>query len=133
MTDKIEQYGNTTVFPGCDDRMETVDPAARIRILETASKLTGGDRADSYNRTAGPLSNMQDTAALWTEYLRSRGYIIRQNSQEFVSRLSGEDVANMMVLLKMARTGPGHKEDNYVDGAAYFAIAGECSEKERGS
>jgi hypothetical protein len=34
----------------------------------------------------------------------------------------------MMVLLKMARSNNGwpYHEDNYVDAAAYAAIAGEC-------
>jgi hypothetical protein len=33
----------------------------------------------------------------------------------------------MMVLLKMARSdAEGYHEDNYVDAAAYAAIAGEC-------
>ena len=70
---------------------------------------------------------MQDTAHLWSTYLRSRGVDIPLNG------LSGEDVANMMALLKIARTGASHKEDNYIDAATYLAIAGECSEQERRS
>lgn len=34
-----------------------------------------------------------------------------------------------MVALKAARaTAGGHKLDDYIDGAAYFALAGECAE-----
>lgn len=68
---------------------------------------------------------MQDTADLWSVYLRSRGWNIAMNE------LSGEDVGNMMALLKIARMGATHKEDNYVDAATYIAIAGECSEQAR--
>jgi hypothetical protein len=52
---------------------------------------------------------------LWTAYL----------DREVV--ITAEDVAWMMVLLKMARSGAdGYHEDNYIDAAAYAAIAGEC-------
>lgn len=92
----------------------------RLDILDEAHRLTGGDRAASYG---APVPNMQETATMWSSYLRTRGVEVD---------LTGEDVANLMVLLKMARTGATHKEDNYVDGAAYMAIAGECSFAERG-
>ena len=37
-----------------------------------------------------------------------------------------------MAVLKMARaTAGGHNLDDYEDGAAYFALAGECANKER--
>lgn len=68
---------------------------------------------------------MQETANLWAVYLQTRGIDLPDRG------LTGEDVANMMALLKIARTGASHKEDNYVDGATYLAIAGECSEYER--
>ena len=38
-----------------------------------------------------------------------------------------EDVAWMMTMLKAARALGGYHEDNYVDAAAYAAIAGECA------
>ena len=95
------------------------DTPTRLRILAEGAKLTGGDRLKSYG---SPVQNMDETAVLWAAYLRTRGFEIH---------LAGEDVANMMALLKMARMGQTHKEDNYVDGAVYLAIAGECSEAER--
>jgi hypothetical protein len=35
-------------------------------------------------------------------------------------------MAWIMLLLKVARSSTGYKHDNYVDAAAYAAIAGEC-------
>jgi hypothetical protein len=90
----------------------TDDIPARLRILARAAEVTGGERQDSY----GPVKmNLQRIADLWTAYL----------DREVV--ITAEDVAWMMVLLKMARSGAdGYHEDNYVDAAAYAAIAGEC-------
>lgn len=99
----------------------------RKHILDTAAKLTGGDRDASYG---SPLTNMKDTARLWDAYLLSKGVFIVDGDGEPVL-FSGEDVANMMVLLKMARMGASLKEDNYVDAAGYMAIAGECAAFER--
>jgi hypothetical protein len=88
------------------------DIPARLRILARAAEVTGGERQDSY----GPVEqNLQRIADLWTAYL----------DREVV--ITAEDVAWMMVLLKMARSSAhGYHEDNYVDAAAYAAIAGEC-------
>lgn len=90
------------------------DNSARLRILARAAEVTGSERQDSY----GPVQqSMQRIADLWMAYL-GNGTIIRP-----------EDVAWMMVLLKMARSDAGgYHEDNYIDAAAYSAIAGECRE-----
>lgn len=98
------------------------DERPRIRILETAAELTGGDRAADYG---SPVQNMLETGVLWAGYLRTRGINVALNG------ITGEDVANMMALVKMARSAATHKEDNYIDGAAYIAIAGECSAEAR--
>ena len=91
----------------------TDDTPARLRILARAAEVTGGERQDSY----GPVKpNLQRIAELWTAYL------------DCGVTLTPESVAWMMVLLKMARSNNGwpYHEDNYVDAAAYAAIAGEC-------
>ena len=91
----------------------TDDIPARLRILARAAEVTGGERQDSY----GPVKpNLQRIAELWTTYL------------DCGVTLTPESVAWMMVLLKMARSNNGwpYHEDNYVDAAAYAAIAGEC-------
>jgi hypothetical protein len=88
----------------------------RLRILARAAEVTGGERADSY----GPVrQNLENIATLFSAYLSMKHRVDVP--------LSGEDVAWMLTLLKMARSSaPGYHEDNYVDAAAYSAIAGEC-------
>lgn len=44
--------------------------------------------------------------------------------------LTAQDAAIMMSLLKIARTQyAAHNRDDYLDGAAYIAIAGEIAEQ----
>lgn len=69
-----------------------------------------GPRQASYGH---PRENFRRTAALWNGYLAARG---------FVALIKPEDVAQMMVLLKMARLmqTPDHR-DSIVDMAGYAA------------
>ena len=92
----------------------------RVQTLETAIGLTNGDR----NRTYGPpINNLTDCAELWNAYIRAKQRAT--NNLE----LDAEDVAWMMVLVKMTRSfQSGYHADNYTDATAYSAIAGECRE-----
>ena len=89
----------------------------RIEILKRAAEVTGGERQDSY----GPVEqNLSNIAEFWALYLSQRN--------EIQVTITSEDVAWMMVMLKAARSlNGGYHEDNYVDAAAYAAIAGECA------
>ena len=85
-------------------------------ILQEAKKLVTGSRQKDYGNS---LHNHENIAKLWSAYL---GHTIRP-----------QDVALMMALLKIARTKTGTvNRDDYVDGAAYMAIAGEI-EKSTGN
>jgi len=88
----------------------------RIRLLKKGVALTGGDR----DRTYGPpYDNLTDCAQLWEAYLAAK-------FNEGI-KLTAEDVAHMMQLVKMTRTFYGrYHADNYLDNAVYGAIAGEC-------
>ena len=88
----------------------------RIEILKRAAEVTGGERQDSY----GPVKkNLDNIAILWMAYLQAKtGQLVP---------ISPEDVAWMMTLLKAGRSVNAYHEDNYVDAAAYAAIAGECA------
>lgn len=87
----------------------------RIEILKRATAVTGGERQDSY----GPVAvNFDNIARLWRAYL--------QVQHGVPTNITPEDVAWMMVLMKIARSTHGYHEDNFVDAAAYAAIAGEC-------
>jgi hypothetical protein len=78
------------------------------RVLEDAIE-TVYDRPSTHGE---PEDSFAAIAGLWNEYLRAGG--IRDPN------VQPEDVANMMVLLKVARNAEGHyHEDNYVDIAGY--------------
>jgi len=91
----------------------------REEILSTAAKLTKTSREEMYGP---PTVNLRNCAALWTAYLSGKyGDLLVQQP------LTAEDVAWLNVLQKMARTfSPATSTDNYIDAAAYAAIAGEC-------
>ncbi len=86
----------------------------RANILDRAKALTCGDRDQDYG---SPLANHQDIAVGWSVIL---GTEVRP-----------DQVALCMTWVKTCRckTSP-QKRDNYDDGAAYFAIAGECADAE---
>lgn len=93
-------------------------------ILATANKLTHGERNVNYG---SPTSNMLAFASLLQGYFEARGF-------DSSSTIDSEDAAWIMVLAKMARTvdhsRPLHN-DNYIDAAAYVAMAGECAADDR--
>ena len=82
----------------------------RFEIFEEAKRLTAKDRQEKYGT---PYNNHRRIANLWSAYLDET--------------ITPEQVAIMMALMKVARSMQEHHEDNYVDGTAYFAIAGELA------
>lgn len=82
-------------------------------ILNEAHKLTHGDRDKNYG---SPLLNHQRIAAIWS-------VILEQDVRP-------DQVALCMAGVKLARLveTPDHT-DSFVDGAAYFAIAGEIAKE----
>jgi len=98
----------------------------RKQLLEAGIALTCGSRNEEYG---SPYLNLGDCAELFTAYLNAKfgGTTIDEHFE-----LTAEDVAHFNVLQKMARTFRGQlKVDTYIDGATYFAIAGECADKEQ--
>lgn len=89
----------------------------RGEILKEAHDLTTQDRNKQYGEPSINLSLAADLKILfWSR----------------VSRLfsSAEREAIDMVLTKLSRIGTGtYKKDNYVDGAAYLAIAGQMGSR----
>lgn len=88
-------------------------PTTRKTILDAAEKCVCHDRQDTHGR---PEDSFGAIADLWMAYLGT--------GQE----IDPVDVANMMVLLKIARAkeNPEHT-DNWVDMAGYAACAGEIA------
>lgn len=114
----IDRIGTPREVFEQEERQREVKPT-RVQTLETAIKLTGGDRNKSYGP---PFDNLSDCADLWNAYINTKvGCLTVQ--------LNAEDVAWMMTLVKMTRSfQSGYHPDNYTDAAAYSAIAGECRE-----
>ena len=85
----------------------------RGEILNTARELTDGDRNEQYG---DPYLEYERLGKVWGARL---GITIAPHQ-----------AALMMADLKANRLwfNPGH-EDSPVDGAAYFAIAGECGQR----
>jgi len=87
----------------------------REQMLAEAARLTSGDRNASYG---DPFQNLHHMAAMVTAYLDGK--------YGMAHALDAEDMAWIMVMAKISRTVASAKDDNYVDAAAYSAIAGEC-------
>lgn len=86
----------------------------RESCLDEAKKCVCCDRESQYG---SPENNFKRIASLWTNYLDVE--------------VNGQDVANMMILLKISRAKSGNfKNDNYVDIAGYAACACEMGDKE---
>ena len=89
------------------------------KILEQTQKLVSDDRAKKHG---DKVDNHENIARLWTGYI--------QNKTKLAITILPEDVANLMSLLKIARTQAGeHNLDDYVDACGYSAIAGEIANK----
>lgn len=98
----------------------------RGSILSEAKTLTEGDRNAAYG---DPYDNLGDITVLWTAYLHAK--YAGRTIGEVDFALTAEDQAWLVVLQKMARTFRGrYHADNYIDGAAYSAIAGECRQRQ---
>ena len=88
----------------------------RVLVLEEAASLTRGERDLQYGP---PLVN-----------LTASGDLKRTMREHLVRDLSPAELEALdMVLTKIGRiiTGPEPKRDNYVDAAAYMAIAWEAA------
>lgn len=83
----------------------------REEILTLANKAVNGERQRTYG---SPEDSFDRIAHLWSAYLRTA--------------LTGLDVAKMMILFKLARTGEQAYLDNWVDIAGYAACAGEIED-----
>jgi len=88
------------------------------KILEQTKKLVSKDREDKHGNK---IINHENISRLWSAYF--------QNKYKIAILVLPEDVANLMTLLKIARTQAGkHNLDDYIDACGYSAIAGEIAE-----
>lgn len=110
-----------TVFSECDDAIieklkfhfniggVNMDIRIRDNILDKAKEIINGERQGQYGK---PENSFQRIAEFWSGYLGKN--------------LSDYDVANMMILMKVARNAGGvYKDDNWIDICGYAAIGAE--------
>lgn len=107
--------------------MEASSQPRRLQILETAMKLTAGERNAEYG---SPYINHTNIANMMNAYLDAR----RSSMPPLIShlQLDAEDAAMLMVCVKMARIAQrwgGSQTDSFADAAAYIGIASECREE----
>jgi len=81
-------------------------------ILDTARKITEGDRRSDYGH---PRDDFERTALMWTGILRPK---LITNQQ-----VTAEDIPLCMIAIKLARETHSHKRDNLVDIAGYARTA----------
>ena len=99
--------------PTAYDLSDVVEQMTREKCLHIAEEIITGDRENTYG---SPGDSFEMIARFWSDYLECH--------------ISARDVANMMILLKVARAATGKfKIDNYVDIAGYAACACEIGGK----
>tara|TARA_R100001594_G_scaffold67016_2_gene101314 strand:- start:5274 stop:5558 length:285 start_codon:yes stop_codon:yes gene_type:complete len=87
-------------------------------ILMKAAELVGNSRQESHGDT---FKNHEQIAEFWNIYL--------DDKLKPVAAITADEVAMMMALVKVSRSKVGkHNVDDYVDGSAYMAIAGELKD-----
>ncbi|OHT67801.1 DUF6378 domain-containing protein [Mycobacteroides chelonae] len=79
-------------------------------VLQEAERIINGARQESYGP---PEQSLGAIAELWSPYLKLD--------------LSARDVANLMILLKVARSKQGFHRDSYVDIAGYAGLTEKLS------
>ena len=88
-------------------------------ILKKAKELVTGDRNETHGDA---FKNHAEIAEFWNIFLDKK--------LQPMASITAEDVALMMVLLKVSRHTKGTKNnlDNFIDMRGYAAIAGEINE-----
>ena len=85
-------------------------------ILDTAARITRGDRNASYGP---PDQDFRRTAGMWSALFQAK----LQEGVTFEPR----DVAMAMILLKCSRESHQRKLDNWVDIAGYARCGSKCN------
>lgn len=89
----------------------------RSNILQTADSIINGTRQNDYGP---PEENFGRIADFWSTYLKKHLNIV----------LTPRHIAEMMILLKVARLIQSPTDDTYIDIAGYAGLAGELSDRE---
>ena len=84
-----------------------------VKILNEAVAIMA-ERGKSYDKSGG-------------EAERSMPKIVAMFNALTGHTLTTEQGWDFMILLKLVRASQGYKHDNYIDGSAYFGLAGEAA------
>lgn len=97
----------------------------RKEILDTATSHVTKDRQATHGK---PENSFLCIANFWSVYLKERGFIAKDVEGFATLQITPVDVAQMMALLKTARSISNPlNDDNWVDHAGYVACAGELA------
>lgn len=88
----------------------------RVRILQEGAMLTHGNRDKEYGP---PAINLEAAGEL--------KLVFRKHLRRAISAAELEAIDQVLTKLGRVATGLDPKRDTYVDGATYFAIAGEIA------
>ena len=119
--DMIEEY-KAILLDRESAEKEEQEKITREYILREAARIVCGDRNEQYGE---PEDSFRAIAEFWETYVRER--CVSTGADVCIL---AEDVAMMMVLLKVARTFRETKADTYIDIAGYAACAAEAEAKE---
>lgn len=82
-------------------------------ILDKAKSIINGERQGTYGNAENSFAVISQ---MWSAYLGRE--------------LTSADVANMMILMKVARNSSGvYKDDNWIDICGYAALGGDIQAK----
>ncbi len=97
--------------PGWAPKLAELLGGAHMSILLEAEKITNGQRQKDYGTA---LDNHERIARLWNAFLQNKGWGHYD--------LGAEDVAMMMILMKLARAQNEVTEDTLIDIAGYANV-----------
>lgn len=122
---EFTMQGSTRKIEECSKKPNTQGPKPPIaeRIMQEAIK-TMAERGKTYDTTDNTVPCSEDYPA---PVERSMGKVVSMFNTLTGHTLTEEQGWDFMVLVKLARASNGYKADNFVDGAAYFGLAGECA------
>jgi hypothetical protein len=109
---------------GVSDGVDKAD--YRKSVLMEAEEIINGQRRQDYGSVTESFENV---AGLWSEYL-SR-HVNGNNNIAHPVQLKGEDIANLMILMKVSRAQNGFHRDSYVDIAGYSGCAEKLQDERR--
>lgn len=105
----------STIYDQTEPKSQEVecDTPKAVQILNEAVAIMA-ERGKSYDKSGG-------------EAERSMPKIVAMFNTLTGHTLTTEQGWDFMILLKLVRSSQGYKHDNYIDGSAYFGLAGEAA------